>query len=48
MSYRLKIGLVVFGLIVLLVSLVALGYAYWPLVMARDQVLVAPTLLAPP
>lgn len=48
MSQRLKVGLVVFSLLLLLVSLAALAYAYWPLAVVRDQLPIAPTLFAPP
>jgi len=48
MSYRLKIGLVVLGLAILLASLGALVYAYWPAGVLRETAPIAPTLLAAP
>lgn len=48
MSYRLKIGLVALGLVILLVSLGALVYAYWPAGVLRETAPITPTLMAPP
>jgi len=39
---------IVLGLVIILCSLVALAYAFWPLEALREQAPLAPTLFAPP
>jgi len=48
MSRRLRLGLALFGLVILLFALLALAYAYWPLASLQEQVPIAPTLFSPP
>ncbi len=48
MSFRLKIGLAVLGLVIVLISLAALIYAYWPMEVVQVGGPVSPTLFAPP
>ncbi len=48
MSRNLRIGLFLFGLLLVSVSLIALAYAFWPLNTVNEQVPLPPTLFAPP
>jgi hypothetical protein len=40
--------IIVFGLVVILCSLAALAYAFWPLEALHELTPLAPTLFAPP
>ena len=40
--------IIVLGVVIILCSLAALAYAFWPLEMLREQAPLAPTLFAPP
>jgi hypothetical protein len=48
MTRNLRLALFVLGVVVVLCSLAALAYAYWPTETLNTQVTVAPTLLSPP
>ncbi len=49
MAFRnLRLLLIVLGLMILLCSLAALAYAYWPVEVLREQAPLSPTLFAPP
>ncbi len=48
MKSRLRLLIFVFGIAVLLCSLVALAYAFWPLDGSQVQATLEPTLFAPP
>lgn len=39
---------IVLGIVIILCSLAALAYAFWPLELLREQAPLAPTLFAPP
>ena len=47
-SHRIRIALALAGLIVIILSLVALAYAFWPIEPTSEQFLPDPTLLVPP
>jgi len=48
MSRNLRLLLFVIGIAILVGSLAALAYAYWPMAIFHEQVTLAPTLFAPP
>ena len=48
MNRRLRILLIGLGLLVACCSLLALGYALWPLAAGEFQATLAPTVFAPP
>ena len=48
MTRNLRLALFVIGVVVVLCSLAALAYAYWPIEALSEQVTVAPTLFSPP
>ncbi len=48
MPKRLRALLVLVGLLIVLCSLVALAYAFWPVDNLSEQVPLAPTLFSPP
>jgi hypothetical protein len=48
MTPRLRLALFIIGLMVLLCSLAALAYAFWPVEGLQVQSILEPTLFAPP
>ncbi len=48
MSVQWRTALLILGLLVILFSLAALAYAFWPVAALREQAPLAPTLFAPP
>jgi hypothetical protein len=48
MTRNLRLALFVLGVVVMLCSLAALAYAYWPTETLSAQSTVAPTLFSPP
>ena len=48
MSRKVRVALLSFGVLLVLCSLAALLYAFWPVESASVQATLAPTLLAPP
>ena len=48
MAPRLRLVLVLAGLLLVVISLFALAYAFWPLPAVSDQATVMPTLLISP
>ena len=48
MTRNLRLLLFVIGVVILLCSLAALAYAYWPVEALLEQVPIAPTLFSPP
>jgi len=48
MTRNLRLALFVLGVIVVLCSLAALAYAYWPAAVLNEQATVVPTLFSPP
>jgi len=48
MNRNLRLAIFVIGLVVVLCSLAALAYAYWPVETLSEQVPIAPTLFSPP
>ncbi len=48
MKLRWRVGLALAGLVLVLVSLAAIAYVFWPLQPVREQFRPAPTLFAPP
>jgi len=48
MTTRLRLALFIIGLMVLLCSLAALAYAFWPVEGLEVQTTLEPTLFAPP
>ena len=48
MPVRLRMVLALAGLLLLILSLAALAYVFWPLDSAREQIPIAPTLFSPP
>ncbi len=47
-SPRLRLFLILLGLIFIAGALLALAYAYWPVEASREGLRLAPTLFAPP
>ena len=47
-SRRLRITLMLAGLVLVCLSLVLLAYALWPAQVLREQTTLAPTVFAPP
>ena len=45
---RLKIGIILVGMSILVIGLVALAYAYWPITVNQLQETLSPTVFAPP
>lgn len=48
MSRRVRVVLAIAGLVIVLCSLVTLGFAFGPIQHLSDQATVAPTMFAPP
>jgi len=48
MSRRVRLMLALLGLVIAILSAIALIYAIWPVDTLRDQVQLAPTVFAPP
>jgi hypothetical protein len=48
MAPRLRLALFLFGLLIVLCSLAALGYAFWPVEGLAVTATLEPTLFAPP
>jgi hypothetical protein len=48
MSRRARLILIFIGLLLVFCSLLALGYAFWPVEELRLQATIAPTVMAPP
>jgi hypothetical protein len=48
MTRNLRLALFVLGVLVVLCSLAALAYAYWPVAVLNEQSTVVPTLFSPP
>lgn len=48
MSRKLRLSLLILGLVLLCSSLIALAYAYWPIDTAIVGVTLEPTLFSPP
>ena len=48
MSVRLRLAILVIGLLILVCSLAALAYAFWPVEALQVKATLAPTLFSPP
>ena len=48
MNRNLRLALFVIGVVVILCSLAALAYAYWPVEVLSERATVIPTLFSPP
>ena len=48
MKSRLRVTLLIIGLIIVCCSILAIGYVFWPLENGTIQATLAPTLLTPP
>jgi hypothetical protein len=48
MSFRLRLGLALAGLVLVVISLALLAYVLWPVDTVLEQYQPAPTLFAPP
>jgi ABC-type transporter Mla subunit MlaD len=48
MNRNLRLALFVIGVVMVVCSLAALAYAYWPVEMLSEQATVVPALFSPP
>ncbi|UCH61101.1 MAG: hypothetical protein JSV61_06375 [Anaerolineales bacterium] len=48
MSFRLRVALGILGVAILICSVLALVYSFWPGEILEEQIRLAPTLFTPP